>query len=151
MKSLLTLLTLGLLLLSITVQGRTYSRCAMAKTLKRFGLDGFHGISLADWVCLAKSESNFNTKATRFHHEDQSTNYGIFQISSRYWCNDHKTPGSMNFCRILCKDLLKDNIWKAVTCAKRIVKDPLGITTWEGWRTNCENKDLDQYIQGCGL
>ncbi|EDM16626.1 similar to RIKEN cDNA 9530003J23 (predicted), isoform CRA_a [Rattus norvegicus] len=151
MKALPTLLTLGLLLLSITVQGKVLNRCLLARTLQRFGLGGFKGISLANWICLAKSVSGYDTKAIKYNHEDRSTNYGIFQISSRYWCNDSKTPGSKNFCRVSCKALLKNNIKASVTCAKRIVKDPRGITTWEAWRKNCEHKNLFQYVQGCSL
>ncbi|GAB1295590.1 9530003J23Rik protein [Apodemus speciosus] len=128
MKALLTLLTLGLLLLSITVEGKVYSRCAIARILKELGLDNYQGISLANWVCLAKFESDYNTEAKKFNHEDQSTSYGIFQISSLYWCNDRKTPRSKNFCRTSCK-ALKNNIKTSVNCAKRIMRDPQGITT----------------------
>ncbi|EDL21833.1 lysozyme C-like precursor [Mus musculus] len=151
MKAPLTLLTLGLLLLSITIQGKVYDRCSLARTLQSLGLAGFQGITLANWVCLAKWESNFNTNTTRFNPEDQSTSYGIFQINSRFWCNDGKTPGSRNFCRISCKALLKSNIWSAVVCAKRIVKDPQGIYSWAGWIKHCKNKNLKEYIRGCHL
>ncbi|EDM16627.1 similar to RIKEN cDNA 9530003J23 (predicted), isoform CRA_b, partial [Rattus norvegicus] len=109
MKALPTLLTLGLLLLSITVQGKVLNRCLLARTLQRFGLGGFKGISLANWICLAKSVSGYDTKAIKYNHEDRSTNYGIFQISSRYWCNDSKTPGSKNFCRVSCKGKYLDD------------------------------------------
>ncbi|WP_369041788.1 hypothetical protein, partial [Acinetobacter baumannii] len=27
-------------------------------------MDGYRGVSLANWVCLTKHESNYNTKAT---------------------------------------------------------------------------------------
>ncbi|XP_076775302.1 lysozyme C-like [Arvicanthis niloticus] len=151
MKALLTLLALWLLLLSITVQGKIYSQCAIARNLKRLGLAGFQGISLAEWTCLAKTESGYNTQATKFNNEDQSTSYGIFQISSRYWCNDGRTPGSKNYCRISCKALLQNNIRAAVACVKKIVKDPRGITTWAKWRKNCPKRNLAQYIQGCKL
>ncbi|XP_028614835.1 lysozyme C-like [Grammomys surdaster] len=149
MKVLLTLLTLWLLLLSITVQGKVFNQCAMVRSLRRLGLADFQGISLANWTCLVKSESGYNTQATRFHIKDQSTSYGIFQISSRYWCNDGKTPGATNFCRISCRALLRNNIKPAVTCVKKIVKNKRGITSWENWRKNCQNKNLAQYVQGC--
>ncbi|XP_021061490.1 lysozyme C-like [Mus pahari] len=151
MKAALTLLTLELLLLSITLQGKVLDRCILARTLQNLGLADFQGITLANWVCLAKWESNFDTNSTRFNPEDDSTNYGIFQINSRFWCSDHKTPGSKNLCRISCKALLKNNIGSAVVCAKRIVKDPQGINSWAGWRKNCKNKNLRKYVQGCRL
>jgi lysozyme C len=42
------LLILGLLLLSVAVQGKTFERCELAKTLKNLGLAGYKGISLAN-------------------------------------------------------------------------------------------------------
>ena len=53
-------------------------------------------------VCLAKWESNYNTEAIN-HNTDGSTDYGIFQINSRYWCDDGRTPGSKNICGIRCR------------------------------------------------
>lgn len=40
------LLILGMLLLSSTIQGKVFERCELAKTLKKFGMDGYKGISL---------------------------------------------------------------------------------------------------------
>uniref|UniRef100_A0A8C0MHW4 lysozyme n=2 Tax=Canis lupus familiaris TaxID=9615 RepID=A0A8C0MHW4_CANLF len=97
-----TLLFLGLLLLSITVQGKIFERCELARTLKNLGLAGYKGVSLANWVCLAKWESNYNTRATNYNPGSKSTDYGIFQINSRYWCNDGKTPRAVNACHISC-------------------------------------------------
>ena len=42
------LLILGLLLLSVAVQGKKFERCELARTLRRFGLDGYKGVSLAN-------------------------------------------------------------------------------------------------------
>ncbi|KAB0403902.1 hypothetical protein E2I00_016994, partial [Balaenoptera physalus] len=120
-------LILGLLLLPVAVQGKIFERCELARTLKRLGLDGFKGISLANWVCLAKWESSYNTRATNYNPGSRSTDYGIFQINSRYWCNDGKTPRAVNGCQIRCSVLLKDDITEAVRCAKRVVQDPQGI------------------------
>lgn len=142
---------LGLVLLSVTVQGKIFERCELARTLKRLGLDGYRGISLANWVCLAKWESGYNTQATNYNPGDRSTDYGIFQINSRYWCNNGKTPGAVNACHISCNALLQDNIADAVTCAKRVVRDPQGIRAWVAWRNHCQNRDVSQYVQGCGV
>ncbi|XP_059539559.1 lysozyme C-like [Myotis daubentonii] len=145
------LLTLGLLLLSVAVQAKVYERCDLARTLKRLGMDGHSGVKLADWVCLAKWESSYNTRATNSNRGDKSTDYGIFQINSRYWCNDGRTPGAVNGCGINCNVLLQDDITQAATCAKRVVKDPQGIRAWVAWRNHCQNKDLTQYTKGCGV
>ncbi|MXQ96323.1 hypothetical protein E5288_WYG020603 [Bos mutus] len=114
------LLIVGLLLLSVAVQGKKFQRCELARTLKKLGLDGYRGVSLANWVCLARWESNYNTRATNYNRGDKSTDYGIFQINSRWWCNDGKTPKAVNACRIPCSALLKDDITQAVACAKRV-------------------------------
>lgn len=53
-------------------------------------------------MCLARWESSYNTQATNYNPGSQSTDYGIFQINSRYWCNDGKTPGAVNACGIPC-------------------------------------------------
>uniref|UniRef100_A0A8C3X696 lysozyme n=1 Tax=Catagonus wagneri TaxID=51154 RepID=A0A8C3X696_9CETA len=96
------LLILGLFLLSVSVQAKIYERCEFARILKRLGMAGYRGISLANWVCLAKWESGFNTRATNYNRGDQSTDYGIFQINSRYWCQDGKTPRAVDACHIPC-------------------------------------------------
>ncbi|EPQ01667.1 Lysozyme C [Myotis brandtii] len=119
------LLTLGLLLLSVAVQAKVYERCELARTLKR----RYSG-SLANWMCLAKWESSYNTRATKYNPGDKSTDYAIFQINSHYWCNEGKTPGGVNGCGIPCNVLLQDDITQAVTCAKRVVRDPQGIRAW---------------------
>nr|P21776.1 RecName: Full=Lysozyme C; AltName: Full=1,4-beta-N-acetylmuramidase C [Pseudocheirus peregrinus] len=38
-------------------------KCEFAKIAKEQHMDGYHGVSLADWVCLVNNESDFNTKA----------------------------------------------------------------------------------------
>ncbi|XP_004632212.1 lysozyme C [Octodon degus] len=145
------LFVLGLLVLSVTVQGKVYERCELARILKNLGMDGYHGVSLANWMCLAKWESDYNTKATNYNPGDESTDYGIFQINSRYWCNNGRTPRAVNACGISCSALLQDNIAEAVTCAKRVVRDPQGIRAWMAWRSHCQNQDVAKYVQGCGV
>ncbi|KAJ8338904.1 hypothetical protein SKAU_G00356900 [Synaphobranchus kaupii] len=136
------------LLLVAAASAKTFSRCELARTLKYAGMDGYYGISLADWVCLSKWESDYNTRATN-RNTDGSTDYGIFQINSRYWCSNG-TPTS-NACGIPCSALLSDDISTAIACAKRVVRDPNGIRAWVAWRNHCEGQNLWQYIQGCGV
>ncbi|XP_004700516.1 lysozyme C-like [Echinops telfairi] len=144
------LLILGFLFLSVTVQGKVFKRCELAKRLKELRMDGYEGISLANWMCLIKWESSYNTQVKK-HIRGKSSNYGIFQINSHYWCNDGKTPRSRNACRVSCNALLKDDITQAVACAKEVVSRPQGIKGWVAWRNRCENRDLTQYVQGCGV
>ncbi|XP_040089369.1 lysozyme C, milk isozyme-like [Oryx dammah] len=144
-------LILGLLLLSVTVQGKKFQKCELARTLKRLGLDGYKGVSLAKWMCLARWESNYNTRATNYNRGDKSTDYGIFQINSHWWCNDGKTARAVNACCIPCSNLLKDDITQAVASAKKVVSDPQGVRAWVAWRNKCQNQDLRSHLQGCGV
>ncbi|XP_027729948.1 lysozyme C-like [Vombatus ursinus] len=143
------LLLLGLISLSVTVHGVTLERCDFARRIKQ-QLDGYRGISLANWVCLAQWESGFNTKATNYNPGDRSTDYGIFQINSHYWCNDGKTPHAVNGCGVRCSELQEDNLVKAIQCAKKIVAQQ-GIGAWVAWRNKCQGKDVSQYLRGCRL
>ncbi|XP_008400574.1 lysozyme C-like [Poecilia reticulata] len=142
--------TLVLLLLLVAVaNAKRFERCDWARTLKAGGMDGYRGISLADWVCLTQHESGFNTRATN-RNRDGSTDYGIFQINSRWWCRDGGVSRS-NGCGINCSQLLTDDVTAAITCAKRVVRDPNGIRAWVAWRDNCQNRDLSGYLRGCRL
>uniref|UniRef100_A0A8C8W1V3 lysozyme n=1 Tax=Peromyscus maniculatus bairdii TaxID=230844 RepID=A0A8C8W1V3_PERMB len=96
------LLSLGLLLLSVTVQAKVCKHCKLVTLLKSHGMDGYRGLNMTNWVCLAQHGSNYNTQITNYNPGDQSTNYGIFQINSRYWCNDDKTLRAVNACGIPC-------------------------------------------------
>ncbi|MXQ97725.1 hypothetical protein E5288_WYG011612 [Bos mutus] len=116
------LIILGFLFLSVAVQGKVFERCELARTLKKLGLDGYKGVSLANWLCLTKWESSYNTKATNYNPSSESTDYGIFQINSKWWCNDGKTPNAVDGCHVSCSELMENDIAKAVACAKHIVR-----------------------------
>ncbi|XP_031433019.1 lysozyme C II-like [Clupea harengus] len=139
-----------LLLLVAAASAKVYERCELARTLKAAGMDGHKGVSLADWVCLSQWESSYNTRATN-RNTDGSTDYGIFQINSKWWCIDGKTKEAKNGCNINCSALLTDNIQTAITCAKRVVEDPKWMTAWVAWNKHCAGKDLSRYLAGCRL
>ncbi|XP_007575082.1 PREDICTED: lysozyme C [Poecilia mexicana] len=138
-----------LLLAAVLVDGRVFERCQWARTMKSNGMDGYRDISLANWMCLTYWESGYNTLAVN-HNRDKSTDYGIFQINSRWWCNDTQIR-TANGCHIMCEQLLSDDVGVAISCAKRVVRDPQGIAAWVGWRMHCKNQDVSKYLQGCGL
>ncbi|XP_023253595.1 lysozyme C [Seriola lalandi dorsalis] len=140
--------SLVFLLFVAVANARLYQRCEWARILKSHGMDGYRGHSLANWVCLSKHESEYNTRAIN-HNRDGSTDYGIFQINSRWWCNNGQ-PTS-NGCNIRCDELLTDDVSVAINCAKRVVRDPNGIGAWVAWRDHCRNRDLSSYLAGCGL
>ncbi|XP_060765145.1 lysozyme C [Neoarius graeffei] len=136
------------LLLLAVVSAKQYERCELARAIQQTGLAGYDGISLGNWLCLAKHESNYNTDAID-HDADGSTDYGIFQINDRWWCSNGQFP-SANGCGISCNELLSDNIWAAAQCAKVIVRQQ-GITAWVAWRAYCRGQDVSSYAAGCGL
>ncbi|XP_037609032.1 lysozyme C-like [Sebastes umbrosus] len=142
--------SLVFLLLVAVASAKVYQRCEWARVLKANGMDGYHGISLANWVCLSKWESDYNTGAINNYNSDGSFDYGIFQINSRYWCNNGQTPTS-NGCNIRCSELLTDDVSVAINCAKRVVRDPNGIGAWVAWRRHCEGRDLSSFVAGCGV
>ncbi|KAM9841319.1 lysozyme C [Aulostomus maculatus] len=142
--------SLVFLLLVSLAYTKIYDRCEWARVLKKNGMDGYRGYSLANWVCLSQWESNYNTRATN-HNTDGSTDYGIFQINSRWWCEDGRTPGSVNACGISCSALLTDDVSAAIRCAQRVVRDPNGIGAWVAWTSHCQNRDLSPYVSDCGL
>ncbi|KAB1270590.1 Lysozyme C [Camelus dromedarius] len=78
-------------------------------------------------MCLARWESSYNTKAKNYNRASGSTDYGIFQINSRYWCNDGKTPKAVNGCGINCDDK-SENIAKDQTVLLRIDDCSSGFT-----------------------
>uniref|UniRef100_A0A8D0E235 Glycosyl hydrolases family 22 (GH22) domain-containing protein n=1 Tax=Salvator merianae TaxID=96440 RepID=A0A8D0E235_SALMN len=147
--------SLGLFLLLTclfaTGQGEIFTRCGLAKRLQELGLDGYKGYSLGNWVCMAYHESRFNTAATHYNDYDGSTDFGIFQINSRYWCQ-YGSQTSSNICGIQCSELLTDDIAVDVRCAKTVVTDSAnGMGAWVAWRLYCEGRDVSQYIQGCNV
>ncbi|XP_006267124.1 lysozyme C-like [Alligator mississippiensis] len=144
------LIFLGFFLLPLAAHEKVYERCELAAAMKKLGLANIPGYSLGEWVCTARYESNFNTNAIN-HNSDGSTDYGILQINSRWWCNDGKTPGAKNACRIQCTELMKPDITATVKCAKRIVKDPQGMNAWVAWKKYCKGKDVSKWIKGCKL
>ncbi|XP_029025769.1 lysozyme C-like [Betta splendens] len=139
------------LLLVAVVSAKQYERCEWARYLKNNGIGlAYWGYSLANWVCLTRHESNFNTDAIN-HNTDGSTDYGIFQINSRWWCDKGDGTPTANGCNIKCSSLLSDDVSVAINCAKRVVRDPNGMSAWVAWRKYCENQDLSPYLAGCGL
>ncbi|XP_075298898.1 lysozyme C-like [Opisthocomus hoazin] len=128
-------------------EGKTIRRCELVKILRKHGFEGFKGTTIADWICLVKHESNYNTEA--YNDNGPSRDYGIFQINSKYWCNDGKTRGAVNGCRINCSKLLNNNLEDDIKCAKKIAEQARGLTPWYGWKNHCKGKNLSSYVKGC--
>lgn len=71
---------------------KVYSRCELAKKLSAT----FPRDKLADWNCLVRYESSYNSKTKGKMNSNGSYDYGIFQINSKYWCGIGKEAGDCN-------------------------------------------------------
>ncbi|XP_027449220.1 lysozyme C, milk isozyme-like [Zalophus californianus] len=131
-------------------EAKVFSKCELARKLKTKGMDGYRGYSLANWVCMAQYESKFNTRAFNGRNTDGSKDYGIFQLNSRWWCKNSNQP-SANACSKTCNKFLDDNIDDDITCAKRVVRDPNGMSAWVAWVKHCKGRNLSRYLAACNL
>ena len=66
-----------------TVNTNKQSECDVAHYLEKAG---FSSNQVPTMVCISKYESSFNCDATN-RNTDGSTDYGLFQINSYYWCS----------------------------------------------------------------
>ncbi|KAM6474752.1 lysozyme C, milk isozyme-like [Liasis olivaceus] len=130
-------------------EAKVFTKCELASVLKRHGLDAYHGYGLGNWVGMAYHKSGYNTKAVGWPNWDGSRDYGIFQINSRWWCNN-KQGRTANGCKKICGAFTDDDITEDNDCAKRIVQDPNKMGAWVAWRNNCKGRDLSQWTHDCG-
>ncbi|XP_066446153.1 lysozyme C-1-like [Eleutherodactylus coqui] len=136
-----------LLCLYLSAEAKVYNKCDLLRIVHETGMAGYRGHSAANWMCLAYHESRYNTTAV--NNNGPSRDYGIFQINSKWWCQDGKTAGAVDACHISCQSLLDDNIYDDIECAKRVARNPKGISAWEAWKNHCKGKNLNKFISGC--
>nr|P81646.1 RecName: Full=Alpha-lactalbumin; AltName: Full=Lactose synthase B protein [Tachyglossus aculeatus aculeatus] len=124
---------------------KVFEKCELSQMLKANGLDGFQGITLEEWICIAFHESGFDSRALNYYNG--SSSHGLFQINRQYWCDGQdakSTEPSVNACQISCDKLRDDDIEDDIKCVKKILKESQGITAWEAWQPFCI-ADLDQW------
>nr|XP_048689431.1 LOW QUALITY PROTEIN: lysozyme C-like [Caretta caretta] len=130
-------------------RGPVIPRCQLVRILRQYGLEGFGRRSGADWVCLARHKSCYNTKAINCS-KNGSSDYGIFQINSKYCGYDGRTLGASNGgCHMPCSKLLDNNIADDIRCAKLNARKARGLMPWVAWKKCCRGKDLKPYVRGC--
>ncbi|XP_015684541.1 lysozyme C, milk isozyme [Protobothrops mucrosquamatus] len=139
-----------LFLLIAANEAKVFKKCELASLLKKSGMDSSTGYPLENWICMAYHESRYNTQAVGPPNTDGSLDYGIFQINSRYWCNNNQGP-TANGCNKPCSDFLKDDITDDIVCAKRIVQDPQKMDAWTAWVKHCKGKELSEWTRDCQL
>ncbi|XP_034476744.1 kelch-like protein 40b isoform X1 [Drosophila innubila] len=125
-KLVLTLLAVLQVFLGGTEGARILDRCTLALEMDELGVPRS---DLARWVFIADSASSFRTEVISQPNPDGSKNYGLFQISNRYWCQSLPGIPSKNICNVNCDQLLTDNIKASVDCVLKI-KEREGWNPW---------------------
>jgi len=102
---------------------------------------GFPGYTIPTMVCISKYESSYNCDATN-KNTDGSTDYGLMQINSYYWCSGDALS-KYNECKIACSSLF--NCQYNTNCAYVVWKQQ-GYTAWYGYqkhKTECDSYKLN--------
>ncbi|XP_041066554.1 lysozyme C, milk isozyme-like [Carcharodon carcharias] len=149
-----TLIALSILL--TVSSAKILTRCEIAQAVKNSILSTFTQYSIADWVCMADHASRYNTLAVYYERSNfgriQSADYGIFQISSKWWCANDKFPDGPNACNMNCNVFLtgSNNIQSDIACAALIVNQQ-GMEAWKSWAENCKGRWINYYTYFCFL
>jgi lipocalin len=115
------------------------SECQVSKYLKT---SGFPDYAIPTMVCISKYESSNNCDATN-KNTDGSTDYGLLQINSYYWCSGDPLS-KYNECKIACSSLF--NCQYNTNCAYIVWKQQ-GYTAWYGYQKH--KSECDSYKISC--
>jgi len=114
------------------------SECQIASYLRK---SGFPESSVATMVCISKYESSYNCDATH-KNSDGSTDYGLMQINSYYWCSGD-AMSKYNECKTTCSSLF--NCQSNTNCAYIVWKQQ-GYNAWYAYKshkTECDNYKIN--------
>jgi lipocalin len=115
------------------------SECQISKYLKQ---SEFPEYAIPTMVCISKYESSNNCDATN-KNTDGSTDYGLLQINSYYWCSGDPLS-KYNECKIACSSLF--NCQYNTNCAYIVWKQQ-GYTAWYGYQKH--KSECDSYKINC--
>ncbi|KAJ8719034.1 hypothetical protein PYW07_016590 [Mythimna separata] len=118
--------------------GKILSECDLVWELRKQSIPENE---IKDWVCLVNAASSRQTDLVGPPGSDGSNDYGIYQISDRYWCETDDKPGKG--CSVRCKDLLRDDITAQIECSK-IIHAAHGFEAWFGWAEKCKGQTLPE-------
>ena len=118
-----------------TYEGGRQSECDVARYLRNAG---FPSSTIGTMVCISKYESSWNCGATN-KNTDGSTDYGLFEINSYYWCSGDPTS-KYNECGTSCSSLM--DCQKNTNCAYRVYKEQ-GFNAWYGYKYH--KSECDSY------
>jgi hypothetical protein len=111
------------------------SECDVARYLRNAG---FPSSTIGTMVCISKYESSWNCGATN-KNTDGSTDYGLFEINSYYWCSGDPTS-KYNECGTSCSSLM--DCQKNTNCAYKVYKEQ-GFNAWYGYQYH--KSECDSY------
>ena len=115
------------------------SECQVAGYLRK---SGFPEYTIGTMVCTSKYESSYNCDATN-KNTDGSTDYGLMQINSYYWCSGDPLS-KYNECKVACSSLF--NCQYNTNCAYIVWKQQ-GYTAWYGYQKH--KAECDAYKVNC--
>lgn len=121
------------------LRSNTQSECQISSYLKK---SGFPDYTIPTMVCISKYESSYNCDATN-KNTDGSTDYGLMQINSYYWCSGDALS-KYNECKIACSSLF--NCQYNTNCAYVVWKQQ-GYTAWYGYKNH--KSECDSYKLKC--
>jgi lysozyme C len=121
------------------LRSNTQSECQISSYLKK---SGFPDYTIPTMVCISKYESSYNCDATN-KNTDGSTDYGLMQINSYYWCSGDALS-KYNECKIACSSLF--NCQYNTNCAYVVWKQQ-GYTAWYGYKNH--KSECDSYKLNC--
>lgn len=131
---------------------KVYDQCDLAREL--YMTHGLPMDMVATMVCIANHESHFNSSAIGRRNTDGSFDYGMFQISDKFWCSPQEKFGGG--CNLECNHLLDSDITDDVRCVKKIYQETskfseTGFNAWAVYSRNgsdCKNGS-HTYISDC--
>ena len=115
------------------------SECDVVSYLKKAG---FPSSTWGTMTCIAKYESSWNCDANN-KNVDGSTDYGLFEINSYYWCSGDPTS-KYDECGTSCSSLY--DCQKNANCAYRVYKEQ-GYNAWYGYQYH--KSECDNYKVSC--
>ncbi|KAL1767513.1 alpha-lactalbumin [Sigmodon hispidus] len=107
------------------VQAIQLTKCEVYEAMK--DMDGLQGITALEWTCIIFHSSGYDPQA--IVKNNNSTEYGLFQISNKHWCMSSEIPESENICDMSCDKLLDYNLTDDKMCAQKILAIK-GIDYW---------------------
>ncbi|XP_053227164.1 lysozyme C-like [Podarcis raffonei] len=140
-----TLHLLSFCLLMVANETRKFEDCELFYKLRDLGLDGFRGIDVKQYVCMAGFPANYNTEY--YETEEGVPHYGLFHLSGQEWCFNERRP-SQNKCNISCDYLLDDDIADDVRCLKKVITEK-GLEYWRHYQVNCSRGALSILHLSC--